>query len=107
MAKAGTHDVVERKGLRVLCEFNCYCAKPFIYVWLNTGVTGNYVIKCPTCGHEHYRSIEGGVITQDRHSEKLANCETIHPMPSAAQEKKRERGLIALVREAEATGAHT
>jgi hypothetical protein len=106
MAKSGTHTVIESRGQRVLCEFNCYCQKPYIYVWLNTGVTGNYVIKCPTCGHEHYRAIEKGVITKDRHSVALANCEVIHPMPSAAQKEQRKRGLIAKVREMEAVGAH-
>lgn len=106
MARSGTHEVIETRGNRVLCEFNCYCQKPYIYVWLNTGITGNYVIRCPTCGHEHYRAVENGIITQDRHNKALKECEVIHPMASAAQKEKRKRGKIALIREMEAVGAH-
>lgn len=27
---------------------------------------GRLIVKCPNCGHEHYRLVENGVITSDR-----------------------------------------
>lgn len=93
-----------RAGKRVLTEFTCYCKKKYIYVYLNTGVDGNYTIVCPTCGHEHHRTIKGGFITEDRFTKTDVYCERIVPMPSAAQETKREMGKIAQLRQMEVGG---
>jgi hypothetical protein len=94
-------------GKRVLTEFTCYCSKKYIYVYLHTGVDGNYTIVCPTCYHEHHRTIRGGFITEDRHSDfgkENVYCERIIPMPSAASATKREFGKIAQLRQMEVGG---
>ena len=98
--------IVDQRSERVLCEFKCHCEKPYIYVWLNTNMDGNYVVRCPTCGHEHYRTVKGGIISDDRHSYSLNECDVLRPMPSAAQKTPRVRGAIALLREKEAVGLH-
>jgi hypothetical protein len=121
MSDVGKHRIVSRRGDTVLCEFNCYCSKPFIYVRLSCATDGNFVIKCPTCEHLHYRTIEKGEITDIRWGTEKGNKDTIEPMPSASfkdsqyerlknpvieavQKKRRTRGLIAIAREKEAVG---
>ena len=103
---SGHLPIIELRGQRVLCEFVCYCAKKYIYIWLNTGVSGNHTIVCPTCAHEHHRYIEKGVITKDRHQKGKSVGETIHPTGAAAQAEPRKHGLIAKIREMEIVGAH-
>lgn len=90
---------IEENGQRVLTEFVCYCDKKYIYVWLNTGINGNYEIVCPTCGHVHYRAIKDGHITDDRFVSSSAHKERILPMPSAAQNKRRSFGKIAKIKQ--------
>lgn len=34
---------------------------------LRTNIDGDYVIVCPSCGHEHFRVVRKGQITGDRH----------------------------------------
>ncbi len=41
------------------------CHKQFVGL-LDYSLTGNHVIECPHCGHEHCRVIEKGKITEDR-----------------------------------------
>ena len=43
------------------------------YPPLNDQMTGNYTIICGNCGHKHYRAIVKGVVTSDRHNDKLGN----------------------------------
>ena len=39
-------------------ELHCHnCSKTFV-AELDLDVSGNYVIECPPCGHEHFRSIK-------------------------------------------------
>lgn len=33
---------------------------------LRTNIDGNYILVCPSCGHEHHRQIRKGAITSDR-----------------------------------------
>ena len=41
------------------------CRKNFV-AKINYDLNGNHVIKCPLCGHLHYRTIKNGVVTGDR-----------------------------------------
>jgi DNA-directed RNA polymerase subunit RPC12/RpoP len=41
------------------------CAKNFI-AELDFSISGNHVVECPHCGHEHCRVIKDGKITEDR-----------------------------------------
>lgn len=90
---------LEKEGQRILTEFVCYCEFKYIYVWLNTGIDGNYEIVCPTCGHVHYRVIKGGHITNDRCAAGVEHKERIIPMKSAAQKTQRQLGKIAKIKQ--------
>jgi hypothetical protein len=108
-------------------EFQCTECEWFNYPNLRFNLDGNYVIKCggpkfdykdgkkvpkpdypsnpdSVCGHEHYRVVKGGVVTEDRHNKNLPICEVIHVMPSACSETKRQLGTIAQLRNMEAAG---
>lgn len=47
-------------------DMHCHgCGKGFI-AELDFSVSGNHVVECPRCGHEHCRVIEDGMITGER-----------------------------------------
>jgi len=47
-------------------EMHCHaCRKQFV-AELDLDISGNYVIECAHCGHEHYRTIKEGRITEGR-----------------------------------------
>ena len=74
---------------------------------LSDNMNGNYTIKCGHCGHEHYRVIKNGVVTEDRHNKNYKDVDVIHIMPSACSKEKRKLGGIAQFRAAEAAGLAT
>ena len=84
-------------------EFNCHCGG-YNYPMLSEAMNGNYTIICGGCGHEHYRYLKDGVVTEDRHNEDEDLGDTIHVMASAFSKEKRKRGLIAQFREKVAAG---
>ena len=62
-------------------EFHCStsgggCNKYF-KTWLRDNMHGNYTINCPDCGHHHFRVIKEGLVTADRHDERLGQAEII------------------------------
>lgn len=62
-------DVVGQSQLESLrrTEINCHaCNKTFV-AELDTAVNGNYCIECAYCGHEHYRTIKDGTVTESRY----------------------------------------
>lgn len=74
------------------------------YPWLDDTMTGNFTIKCGHCGHEHYRKIVKGVVTDDRHDVKSGAAQVLHVLPSQTQATKRKLGTIAQIRQMEAAG---
>ena len=52
------------------------CSKYF-KTYLRESMYGNYTIECPACKHHHFRVIEFGLVTQDRHNERLGDAEII------------------------------
>ena len=74
---------------------------------LSDCMTGNYTVICGNCGHEHYRVIKDGVVTEDRHNSSVNHGDTIHVMKSATSKEKRQRGLIIQMREFAAAGQLT
>ena len=85
-------------------EFDCTNCMFYNYPMLSETMNGNYTIKCGNCGHEHYRVITKGAVTQDRHDKNRGAAEIIHVMPSAASKEKRKLGLIAQFRQTVAAG---
>lgn len=41
------------------------CGKYFL-TYLRNNTNGAFTIKCPACGHDHYRKIINGLVTSDR-----------------------------------------
>lgn len=53
-------------------DMNCTeCGKNFI-AELDFRIEGNHIVECPYCGHDHYRVIKAGKITEDRYKSGLA-----------------------------------
>lgn len=64
MASEG-YSPVEGGGVQ-RTEMHCHsCSKQFV-AELDLDINGNYVIECAHCGHEHYRTITDGKITEGR-----------------------------------------
>ena len=47
-------------------ELYCTNCGKLVHVRMSKFDTGNLTIECPLCGHEHYRFVEDGIITEDR-----------------------------------------
>jgi len=52
------------------------CGKYFL-TYLRSNMTGNYTVECPGCGHQHFRYIKEGVVTNDRHHIRAGSAEVI------------------------------
>lgn len=47
-------------------DLSCHsCSRQFV-AELDLDVEGDYIIECPFCGHQHYRKVIGGKITESR-----------------------------------------
>lgn len=56
---------VEGGGLQ-RSDMNCHnCSKNFV-AEVDFSISGEHVIECPHCGHEHWRTIKDGKITEAR-----------------------------------------
>lgn len=42
----------------------------YFLTYLNKKMYGNFTIQCPACNHHHFRVVEDGLVTQDRHSDR-------------------------------------
>jgi hypothetical protein len=49
------------------------CGKYFL-TYLRENMSGNYTVECPGCKHHHFRVITEGLVTRDRHSERLGTA---------------------------------
>lgn len=49
------------------CYFEMFCndCNGWILLNLNEGISGDFMIVCPNCGHEHPRTIKEGVMKED------------------------------------------
>jgi len=47
-------------------ELYCHECGGYVQFDLDLSVDGEYKLECPKCGHEHYRVVKGGVITDQR-----------------------------------------
>lgn len=56
-----------------------YCHACGKYVRFDAPDTdGRLIIECPNCGHEHYRIIENGIITEERWGSANRNMPTMY-----------------------------
>lgn len=55
---------------------NCHsCHKEFV-AELDFSISGDYIVECAHCGHEHFRSIKDGKITEGRWGSASDNNDT-------------------------------
>jgi Zn finger protein HypA/HybF involved in hydrogenase expression len=47
-------------------ELYCHNCGKYVQFNLDLSVDGNYKLNCPNCGHEHYRIVKDGKITDER-----------------------------------------
>lgn len=47
-------------------ELYCHGCGGYVQFNLDLSVDGNYVLHCPKCGHDHYRVVKNGKITDER-----------------------------------------
>ena len=47
-------------------ELHCHNCNQYVQFDLDLSLTGNHVLNCPNCNHEHCRVIRDGKITADR-----------------------------------------
>jgi hypothetical protein len=47
-------------------ELHCHACQKYVQFDVDTEQSGNLVLECPNCGHEHCRVIEDGKITDQR-----------------------------------------
>jgi transcription elongation factor Elf1 len=83
---------------RTSVEFQCTNCSYWNYPMMSDAMDGNYTVKCGNCGHEHYRLVEKGVVTDIRHNYEKDHGDTIHVMKSACSADRREEGKIVNVR---------
>lgn len=47
-------------------ELHCHNCKNYVRFNLDLSIDGNYKLKCPECGHLHYRIVKNGIISDLR-----------------------------------------
>ena len=85
-------------------EMHCTNCQYYNYPMLSDKLSGNFTVICGNCGHEHYRYIKDGVVTEDRHNSAADHGDTIHVPKSASTKEKRKMGQILQLRQQESAG---
>lgn len=47
-------------------ELHCHNCNKYVQFSIDTEKDGQHILKCPNCGHEHYRVVKDGKITGER-----------------------------------------
>jgi len=58
--------------MREAQELHCHNCQRYVQFDLDLSVDGNYQLDCPSCGHDHYRIVRGGKITESRWGRSLS-----------------------------------
>jgi len=53
-------------GMRKREELFCHACNRYVQFEIDINNDGNYTIPCPNCGHDHYRVVSGGLVTDER-----------------------------------------
>jgi len=54
-------------------ELWCHECQKYVQFDIDTELNGQHVIVCPSCGHEHLRVVENGIITEARWGSRNGN----------------------------------
>jgi len=98
---------MDADALCKLEQIEFYCSECAHYTYVNLRLLeGTHVMRCPNCGHEHYRRVKEGQITEGRWNGKNLPHYTIWAPKSACVPKaqRRKKGLIGKIRDHEAFG---
>ena len=47
-------------------ELFCHECSSYVQFNLDMDLEGKHILHCPVCGHEHYRIVKDGVVTEER-----------------------------------------
>ena len=47
-------------------ELHCHNCDRYVQFDIDTELNGRHILNCPNCGHEHYRIVSDGIITDER-----------------------------------------
>jgi hypothetical protein len=47
-------------------ELHCHACDRYVQFPIDLSLDGCHTLKCPNCGHEHFRVVEKGIITGER-----------------------------------------
>lgn len=60
-------------------EIYCHACGQYVQFDIDLSLNGNHTLECPNCGHEHYRVVRNGKITEDR----WQNSGAVYSIPTA------------------------
>jgi uncharacterized protein YbaR (Trm112 family) len=66
--------------MKEVTELYCHACNGYFKVEFDLELSGNHVVACPKCKHEHCRVIQGGKVTGDRWGQR--NGQTYNYAPS-------------------------
>lgn len=58
-------------------ELHCHNCNKYVQFNLDDEISGNHVLYCPNCGHEHCRVVVDGVITDARWDRRNNNWQSV------------------------------
>lgn len=67
-------------------EFYCHECHKYMKTYLRTNMYGNYTIRCAKCSHDHFRVIKNGIVTEDRHDERMGTTTIIECLASTLRD---------------------
>lgn len=66
-----------RKLEEFYCDVNGGGCGVYFKTYLRDSMWGNFSIECPACKHIHFRFIDFGLVTMDRHNDRAGQSEII------------------------------
>lgn len=57
---------VQRRKEEFYCDLSGGGCSKYFSTYLRDNTSGSFTIRCPACGHDHYRKIVNGLVTSDR-----------------------------------------
>jgi len=60
-------------------ELWCHECQKYVQFDIDVSLNGQHIILCPSCGHEHLRIVENGVITEARWGSSNNNAMNYSP----------------------------
>lgn len=80
--------VARRREEEFYCDRDGGGCGKYFKTFLRDDMFGNYTIVCPNekCNHNHFRVIEEGLVTKDRHNERMGDATKIIGLKSTLRD---------------------